>query len=455
MNHTEYEDLPKIAVIGRPNVGKSSIFNHILRRRKAIVEPTPGVTRDRLYAHIKLDGVDFILIDTGGIVPKPKDRIGHLVYKQSKEAIDEADAVIFVCDISSGVTYQDEHIASLLKKCNKRAFLVVNKIDNLKLENDAFEFYKLGLDKPYGLSALHNRGFEELLQDIIGYISSIKKYQAKEDLLSTSLREQGLSTAAIKIAVVGRPNVGKSSFINCLINQERLLVDETPGTTRDSVDIHTKRGEELLTIVDTAGIRHKKKIKEVVEMFSLARAKQSVRHCDVTLVMIDAAMGLFRDDIAIIDYVIKEGRGCVLLVNKCDLVKGLDVEDYRRALCSRFKPLEWIPVIFTSCKEKMNIIKAIDTACEVTKKSKLSIPTPQINELFERLQHAKAHPFCGKVRPKIYYATQIETSPPKFLLFVTDPKHIKKEYLRFIERRFRKQFGLEGIPIAFQLRARG
>lgn len=471
MSHTEYKNLPKIAIIGRSNVGKSSIFNRILKRRKAIVEPTSCVTRDRLYAHIRLDvprpfdvadgkeqkgrgEVDFVLIDTGGIVPKPKERIAHLVYKQSREAIDEADAIIFTCDVSSGITYQDEHIASLLKRSNKRAFLVVNKVDGFKFKNDVFEFYRLGLGKPYGVSALHNKGFGELYQDIIGYISGIKKYQAKEDLARASLKMRGLLTAAIKIAVVGRPNVGKSSFINCFINQERLLVDETPGTTRDSVDIHIKRENKLLTIVDTAGIRHKKKIKETVEMFSLARAKQSIRRCDVALVMVEATAGLFRDDIAIIDYVIKEGRCCVLLVNKSDLIKGLDIEDYKRALRIRFKPLEWMPVIFTSCKEKKNIVKAIDTACEVAKKSKLTIPTPQINELLEGLQHIKAHPSYGKTRPRIYYATQIETSPPKLLLFVTEPKHIKKEYLRFIEHRFRRRFGLDGVPIIFQLRAK-
>lgn len=454
MNHTEYKNFPKIAIIGRPNVGKSSIFNRILKRRKAIVEQTSGVTRDRLYGQIELGGIDFILIDTGGIAPNPKEKIAHLVYKQSQQAIDEADAVIFVCDVLSGVTYQDEYIASLLKKSNKRTFLIVNKIDNPKLQSDAFEFYRLGLDRPYPISALHNKGFEELNQDIMGHISGIKKYQVKEDLARGPLKEQSLLTPAIKIAVVGRPNVGKSSFINCLINQERLLVDEAPGTTRDSVDIHIKRDSEPLVIVDTAGIRHKKKIKEVVEIFSLARAKQSIRRCDVALVMTEATVGLFRDDIAIVDYVIKQGRSCVLLVNKQDLIRGLNIEDYERALRNRYKPLEWIPIIFTSCKEKNNIIKAVDTACEIAKKSRMNIPTTQINELFKELQRLRPHPVYGRTRPKIYYATQIATAPPKLLLFVTEPKHIKKEYLRFIEHRFRRRFGLNGIPIILQLRAK-
>lgn len=454
MSHTEYKNFPKIAIIGRPNVGKSSIFNRILKRRKAIVEQTSGVTRDRLYARIEWGGINFILIDTGGIVPNPKEKIAHLVYKQSQEAIDEADAVIFVCEVSPGVTYQDEHIASLLKKIDKKAFLAVNKIDDVKLQSDAFEFYKLSLGKPYPISALHNKGFEELNQDIIGYISGIKKYQAKEDLAPGPLKEQSLLTPAIKIAVVGRPNVGKSSFINCLINQERLLVDETPGTTRDSVDIHIKRDKEPLVMVDTAGIRHKKKIKEVVEIFSLARAKQSIRRCDVALMMMEATAGLLRDDIAVIDYIIREGKNCVLLVNKRDLVEGLNIEDYKKTLRNRYKPLEWIPIIFTSCKQRSNIIKAVDIACEIAKKSRLNIPTVSLNELFKELQRFKAHPAYGKARPKIYYATQIATAPPTLLLFVTEPKHIKKEYLRFIEHRLRRRFGLNGIPLVLQLRAK-
>lgn len=457
MNHTEHKDLPKIAIIGRPNVGKSSIFNRILKRRKAIVEPSSGVTRDRLYAYIKLKEMDFILIDTGGIQPKPKEKIAHLVYKQSSEVIDESELVIFVCDVSSGVTYQDEHIASILKKSGKKTLLVVNKTDYPKLESDIFDFYRLGLGKPYGVSALHNRGFDELYQDIVGYISGSKGRQVKEGLAPAFLTSRGQkgpgwSTPAVKIAVVGRPNVGKSSFINCLINQERLLVDERPGTTRDSVDIHIKRNKELLTIIDTAGMRHKRKIKEVVEIFSLARAKQSIRRCDIALVMIDATMGFCRDDIAIIDYVIKEGKNCLLLVNKQDLVKDMDIEGYKKALRVKFRPIEWIPIIFTSCKEKKNIIKAIEVASRVVEKSRLSIPTPQINELLEEWQHIKPHPYYGRARPRIYYATQIGASPPKFLLFVTEPIHINKDYLRFIEHCLRRHFGLNGIPIVFQLR---
>ena len=468
MNHTEYKDLPRIAIIGRPNVGKSSIFNRILKRRTAIVESTAGVTRDRLYAHIRLSQsqsanfankrkrkkgkeVDFVLVDTGGIVPKPKEKMAHLVYTKSREAIEESSAVIFACDLLSGITYQDEHIAALLRSTGKKTFLVVNKIDNARLENDASEFYRLGLGKPYGLSALQNKGFSQLFGDIVGYISGLPRPSSYGE--DTLMQEgPGNFIPSIKMAVVGRPNVGKSSFINCLINQEQLLVDEVPGTTRDSIDIQIKRDKELLTIVDTAGMRHKKKIREVVEIFSLARSKLSIRRCDVVLIMIDAMTGLSRDDIAVIDYVIKEGRSCLLLVNKQDLVKDLKIEDYKKSLRFRFNPLKWIPIIFTSSKEKKNIVKAIDRACEIAEKSRLFIPTPQINELLGKAQDIMAHPFCGKTRPRIYYGTQIEAAPPKFLLFVTEPKYIKNEYLKFLEDHFRRRFDLQGVPVVFELR---
>ena len=443
MSHIENKDLPKIAIIGRPNVGKSSIFNRMLRYRKAIIESVPGVTRDRLYATLELRGENFILIDTGGITSKPKDNIAALVYEQSKQAIDESDAIIFACDVSSGLTYQDEQVALLLKRNNKKTFLAVNKVDNTMLENEIFDFYKLGLGKPYSISAMHRRGFDELYKDIIDYISNIKK--SKSHKYSPPLQK-------IAIAVVGRPNVGKSSFINCILNQRRLLVDNIPGTTRDSVDVYIKRDKEIIMFIDTAGMRHKKKIKDTVEIFSLARAKQSVRRCDIAIVMVDGTASLCRDDIAVIDYVIKQGKCCVIAVNKCDLIKDLNVNNYKKALLMRYKPLEWIPIMFTSCKQRENIIKAVDTACEIVRKSKLSMPTPRLNGLLEKLQRINPHPFYKSIRPKIYYATQAGVSPVVFLLFVTNPSQIRLEYLRFIERNVRKEFNFFGVPISFQLR---
>lgn len=450
MKPTNHSDLPKIAIIGRPNVGKSSLFNRMLGSRKAITEQASGVTRDRLYAQVRLSNVDFVLIDTGGLISKPKDKIAQLVYEQSREAISESDAVIFVCDVTTGISYQDEHITSFLKRSGKRAFLVINKVDSEKLKNESFLFYKLGLGKPYPASALHGKHLSELYHDIAKYLSSLKgcstetKYAAGKMPPPTDVK--------IKIAVVGRPNVGKSSFVNCILNQERLLVDEMPGTTRDAVDVSFKKDKAIIVLVDTAGMRHKKKIKEVVEMFSLARAKQSIRSCDVALIMLDATVKFNRDDIAVVDYVIKQGKGCALLVNKRDLIKDLDVDAYKKELVRRYKPIGWIPVMFTSCKEKRNIIKAVDAACEILKRSRLTINTPRINELIEGLQQIKPPPSSGRIRPRVYYATQTGVQPPRFLLFCSNPKHIKAEYLRFFESHFRKRFSLQGVPIVFELR---
>lgn len=450
MSHIEHtNDFPRVAIIGRPNVGKSSLFNRFLRKRKAIVESVPGVTRDRLCALVTLDNQGFIIIDTGGIVPRPREAIEKLVYKQSSQAIEEADAVVFVTDVNTGVLYQDEHIADIIRKRKEKAFLVVNKADDSRSINDCFDFYKLGLGAPYPVSVLHKKGIERLFADIADYIGRCDKGPGG----STGNKEKG-SLNQVKIAVTGKPNVGKSSFINCLLEKERVLTDHVPGTTRDSIEIAIKRHKDTLIIIDTAGIRHKKKIKDVVEIFSLSRTKEAVRCSDTTLVMIDAGSGLCRDDIAVIDYVIKRGRTCLLLVNKCDLFKNADIEAFRRALINRYKPIGWMPVIFTSCKQKRNIVKALDTACALSKKAHSLVPTPRLNRFLKKLQDKTPHTQHQRIRPRIYYATQTGTAPPKFRLFCNSPRLIRREYLRFIESSLRKEFDFKGIPVRFELRGR-
>ena len=450
MSHIEHKtNLPKIAIIGRPNVGKSSLFNRILKQRKAIVESVPGVTRDRLYATVNFHKQSCVIIDTGGIMSKPQEPMEKLIYKQSREAIEEADAVILVSDIKSGLTYQDQHIADILKKRNEKTFLVVNKVDDEQQGNDAFDFYRLGLDRPYAISVLHGTGMSRLYADIVAYIIEYNKTIKKRSLAADKIKYE-----QTRVAVIGKPNVGKSSFINCLLDKERLLVDDVPGTTRDSVDITIKRDNEILVIVDTAGMRHKKKIKDVVEIFSLSRTKEALKGADTALIMIDAVKGLCREDIAVLDYAIKKGRACTLLVNKWDLIRDTDTQTYKERLVFLYRPIEWMQVLFTSCIQKRNIIKALDTACELKKKSQILISTPRINKFFERVQKHSPHVAQKSARPKVFYATQTNTGPPQFTLFCTSPKLMKREYIRFIERQFRKEFGFEGIPISFQLRAR-
>jgi GTPase len=444
MSHIEHsKNLPKIAIIGRPNTGKSSLFNKILKRRKAIVESVPGVTRDRLCARVRISNKEFILVDTGGIEPRSKAAIDSLVYSQSRDAIDESDAVIFVCEIKTGITYTDEHIASILKKRKAKTFLAVNKADDRFSESDAFAFYGLGLGEPYIISVLNNRGLDALMKGVALFVSELGE------------RQQSLNSdcdiAHINIAVVGMPNVGKSSLVNTILDKQRLIVDDIPGTTRDSVDISIKRNDHIITIIDTAGMRHKKKFRDVIEVFGLSRARDSIRRCDVAFIMVDASRPLSRDDMAVLSYVIKAGKACILLVNKTDLLEDIDFQSYKKNLVLKYRPIEWMPVLFISCKKKKNIIKALDMAYGAFQRSKTSIPTPQLNKLLVRLQNQNPHALRKRIRPKILYATQVSTSPCQFILFCTKASP-EKEYLRFIERQIRGEFGLYGIPIDFQIR---
>jgi GTPase len=448
MIHIEHtRDLPKITIIGRPNVGKSSFFNRMLKHRKAITESASGVTRDRLSSCVKLNNVEFLLIDTGGIVAGSQEKIEALVCRQSTQAIDESDAVIFICDIRTGITHQDERIADILKRKNKKVFVAANKADDQFLYNDGYVFYGLGLDMPYAISVLNNRGLESLYKSISSFVSEFNTRRH-----DTGRHSNEGAYNCINIAVVGKPNVGKSSFINTIIGKERLLVDDSPGTTRDSIDISIKRGKNIVTIVDTAGIRHKKKFRDVIEVFSLSRTRESIKRSDIALIMIDAAVGLRREDMAVIDYVVEKGKACILIVNKCDLVNSLDQQEYKSQLINKYSPIEWMPVIFISCKEKKNLVKAMDLACLIYKNSHLSISTPDINKFLVKIQKSNPHVSHGRARPRILYATQVGIAPPKFLFFCSHASFIKKEYLRFMERQLRKEFKLEGIPINFQVR---
>lgn len=444
MKLTQNKYLPKIAIVGKPNAGKSSLFNAFVKRRKAIVEKTSGVTRDKLYADVQIGSNKVMLIDTGGMVEKPDDKIGSLVYGKSNEAIKESDAVMLVCDVITGLTYQDEHIADIIKRSKKRVFLVINKVDNKNLDSDVFDFYKLGLGTPHAVSVKQKRYDENFNQSLHNFLSSLKICSKKETSISD----------ITKIAIVGRPNVGKSSFVNCILNEERLIVDDSPGTTRDSIDVYIKRDNRHMVLIDTAGMRHKKRLKEVVEIFSMARAKESIRKADAVIVIIDVNTGLCKDDILVLNYVIEQGKALIILVNKIDLIEKLDTKDYIEELKYKHSDLMWIPILFTSILDKKNIIRAIDIISEAVKRSRALIQTSKLNNLIERLQEFRPHPIKGRKRPKIFYSTQIEISPPKFVLFVAEPADISKNYLRYIEKNFRKTFHLEGVPIRFELRKR-
>lgn len=426
-------------------MGKSSLFNRLIGRRKAIVEPTPGVTRNRLWADLSIHGEKVRLIDTGGIKSRLRERIDQLVYQQVKLTLNEADVILFVCDARIGATPVDYHITSLLRKSSKKIFLVVNKVDNKKMEELVYDFYQLGIGQPYPVSAINGYGVESLLEDAGKSLLADKK---KPAIKKPSPKEK------ITVAIVGRVNVGKSSFINALFEQDVVIVDDKGGTTRDSTDIHFEYADKVFVLVDTAGMKHKRKLRKTVEVFSLARSKESIRKAEVVLVMLDAIEGLCVDDIKVIEYVVKNGKPCAVVVNKWDLIKGTEQSDYEKALKARLRLLEWISIIFISCFKKRNLLQVIELVPTLKERANRNIRTVELNRLLKEIQSAQQHPLAGKKRINIYYAVQTQIAPQTFTLFSNHPKLIKSAYLNFLGNNIRSHFGLFGVPIRFKLRER-
>lgn len=429
--------LPKIALVGRPNVGKSRLFNRIAGKRKAIVESVAGTTRDRIYKDIKWKEKYFTLIDTGGLDLSAPEGIKMLAKKQTQIAIDEADILVLVCDLTQGITPLDQEIATLLRKTNKKTVLAVNKVDTASLEPEAFEFYSLGLGQPLAVSAIHGNGVEELLKNITDEIAFVGIEKQKQ---------------AIRVAITGRPNVGKSSFLNCILKEERAVVDEHPGTTRDSIDTYFEKANSAYILIDTAGIRHKKKVKEVVEYFGFARAKESIRRSDVCLILIDAQEGLVSDDLSLISYIQQEGRGMILVANKWDMVQDVTESDYKEYLRRRANFLNNIPIIFTSSLTGQNVIKSLGLVCNVEKNSRHTIDTKSLNQILRTISKRTPPPVREGKRPRLGYISQIGVKPPTFIIFSTMPKQIPQGYLNFVENKIRKGFNFEGVPLKIILK---
>lgn len=428
-----------VAIVGRPNVGKSTFFNRLIKRREAIVDAVSGVTRDRHYGKTDWNGKEFSVIDTGGYVVGSDDVFEKEIDKQVELAIDEADAIIFMVDVETGITGMDEDVAKLLRKVKKPVFLVVNKVDNNKRAEGAVEFYGLGLGDYYTIASINGSGTGDLLDAIVEALPE-KEERDKEELP--------------RFAVVGRPNAGKSSFINALIGEERYIVTDIAGTTRDSIDTKYNRFGFEFNLVDTAGIRRKSKVKEDLEFYSVMRSVRAIEHCDVCLLVMDATRG-FDGQVQNIFWLAERNRkGIVILVNKWDLVDkdNKTAKDYEKQIRKEIAPFTDVPIVFMSVLNKQRIFKAIETAVEVYKNRSKRIKTSTLNDtLLPIIQKNPPPAYKGKY-VKIKYIMQLPTPQPQFAFFCNLPQYVKEPYKRFLENQLREHFDFTGVPVSVYMR---
>ncbi|WP_276388251.1 ribosome biogenesis GTPase Der [Eudoraea chungangensis] len=427
-----------VAIVGRPNVGKSTFFNRLIQRREAIVDAVSGVTRDRHYGKSDWNGKDFSLIDTGGYVVGSDDIFEQEIDKQVELAIQEADAIIFMVDVESGITGMDEDVAQLLRRSKKPVFLAVNKVDNAKRAEDAVEFYALGLGDYYNLSSINGSGTGELLDALV------------EVLPDTVEEDDELP----RFAVVGRPNAGKSSFINALIGEDRYIVTDIAGTTRDSIDTKYNRFGFEFNLVDTAGIRRKAKVKEDLEFYSVMRSVRAIEHCDVCLLVFDATRGFDGQVENIFWLAQRNNKGVVILVNKWDLVEKDThaVKEYTQRIKKAIEPFTDVPILFISALTKQRIFKAIETAVTVYENRSKRIPTRKLNDvLLPIIEHTPPPAYKGKY-VKIKFITQLPTNYPQFAFFCNLPQYIRDPYKRFLENKLRENFDFQGVPVTIYMR---
>lgn len=428
-----------VAIVGRPNVGKSTLFNRLVERREAIVDNESGVTRDRLYGHCVWNGKEFSIIDTGGYVKNSNNVFEQEIAKQVIIAIEEADAIVFVVDVSSGITELDFSVANLLRKAQKPVFLVVNKVDANNLIPDSYEFYNLGLDNLYNISAMTGSGTGDLLDEIVKTIPD----KTLEDI-----------TNIPKIAIVGRPNVGKSSLTNVLIGEERNIVTDIPGTTRDAINVrYNKYGHDFI-LVDTAGLRRKTKVNEDLEFYSVMRAIRAIENSDICFLMIDALTGLESQDLNILYLITKNKKAVIILVNKWDLIDkdNNTLKEYTKTIKNKLAPFNDIPILFISALTKQRIHKVIETAREVYNNRIQRIPTGQLNNVLLEAIEAYPPPAIKGKYVKIKYITQLPTPTPVFAFFANLPQYIKDPYKRFLENKIRENFNFTGVPISIVFR---
>ncbi len=428
-----------VAIVGRPNVGKSTLFNRLVKRREAIVDATSGVTRDRHYGKTDWNGRDFTVIDTGGYVLGSDDVFEAEIDKQVELAIDEADVIIFMVDVESGVTGMDEDVANLLRKVNKPVFLAVNKVDNNKRAEDAVEFYSLGLGEYFNIASVNGSGTGDLLDEVVKALPEFVPEVESE---------------LPRFAVVGRPNAGKSSFINALIGEDRYIVTDIAGTTRDAIDTKYNQFGFEFNLVDTAGIRRKSKVKEDLEFYSVMRSIRAIEHCDVCLIIADADRG-FDGQVQNIFWLAERNRkGIVILVNKWDLIEKEtnSARDFEKMIRKEIEPFTDVPIVFISVLNKQRIFKAIEIAVEVFKNRSKKIKTSKLNEVMLPIIENNPPPALKGKFVKIKYIMQLPTPQPQFAFFCNLPQYVKEPYKRFLENKLREQFDFHGVPISVYMR---
>lgn len=435
---------PIVAIVGRPNVGKSTLFNKLCGKKLAIVDDRPGVTRDRIYGDCEWLGKSFLLVDTGGIEPYSDDIILSQMRRQAQLAIDSANVIIFVTDLKTGVVATDSEVATMLLKSGKPVVLCVNKCDSVGAPPvEIYEFYNLGLGDPIGVSAAHGHGTGDLLDEVMKYLGEEAETAEEDD--------------AIKVAIIGKPNVGKSSLINAICGEERVIVSDIAGTTRDATDTYVENEFGKFVLIDTAGLRRKSKVDDSIEKYSVMRSVMAVQRADVCVIMIDGVEGFTEQDSKVAGIAHEEGKGCIIVVNKWDIVEkdGKTMDSYRKKLMNDFAFMSYAPIIFISAKTKLRINRLFNLITFVDSQNAIRIRTGRLNEVLADAQTRVQPPTDKGKRLKIYYMTQPSTRPPTFVCFVNDRELFHYSYQRYIDNQIREVFGLEGTPTRYIVRERG
>jgi len=435
---------PIVAVVGRPNVGKSTFFNYIAGKRISIVEDTPGVTRDRIYTEGEWRNKKFTLIDTGGIEPYTEDKIMQQMKRQAEAAVEMADVIVFMVDVKTGMTASDSEVANMLRKSKKPIVLAVNKVDNIgEPPPEVYEFYNLGLDEVMPISSTHGLGIGDLLDKVFEYFPEETGDEYDEDV--------------IRVAVIGKPNVGKSSLVNRILGEERVIVSDVPGTTRDAIDTYAQVGEDRFVFIDTAGLRRKSRVTENIERYSTLRSWAAVERADVCLILIDAEDGVTEQDTKIAGYAHEQGKASIIVINKWDLIEKETgtLEGYRKDVYEKLSFMPYAPVLFISAKTGQRVGRLYEEIKFVNDQAALRISTGMLNDLINEAVAMVQPPSDKGKRLKIYYATQVKVKPPTFVLFINNLELMHFSYERYIENQLRSSFGFEGTPIKIIGREKG